>query len=167
MSTYGGAPKRLTTDSGTEMPVTWKDNEHVLFQSTMMPSAKSIIFASAQFPQIFEVSTQGERPRLFSEINMEDMSINANGDILYHDRKGYEDPFRKHHKSPITRDIWLLSKGKYTKLSSFEGEDRTPVWAQGGNAFYYTSEEDGTFNVYRRNLDGSDKQQLTHFKGNP
>lgn len=167
MSQYGGAPKRLTTDSGSEMPVTWKDNEHVLFQSATMPSAKSIIFASAQFPQIYEVSTKAERPRLFSEINMEDMSINANGDILYHDMKGYEDPFRKHHKSPITRDIWLLSKGKYTKLSSFEGEDRTPVWAQGGNAFYYTSEEDGTFNVYRRNLDGSGKQQLTHFKGNP
>ena len=43
---------------------------------------------------------------MFSTLPMEDISINSNGDILYHDNKGYEDPWRKHHTSPITRDIW-------------------------------------------------------------
>ena len=40
------------------------------------------------------------------------------------------------------------------------------MWGN-ANDYYYLSEEDGTFNVYRRQLDGSGKQQLTHFKGNP
>lgn len=167
MDAGGGEPTRLTTNSGDEVPVAWHDNEHILFSSSVMPTAKSIYFASNMFPQIYEVDLKGSRPKLFSVVNMEDLSINGNGDILYHDRKGYEDAFRKHHQSPITRDIWLNQKGKFTKLTTFNGEDRTPRWAADGRSFYYLSEEDGTFNVYRRNLDGTGKTQLTHHKQNP
>lgn len=167
MNSQGGAPKRLTTDSGNELPLAWKDADHVLFEAYQMPTAQSSIFASGQFSQIYEVSVSGGRARLFSPITMEALNINSHGDILYHDKKGYEDEFRKHHTSPITRDIWLLHDGKYSKLTTFAGEDRNPVWAKDGQSFYYLSEEDGTSNVYRRNLDGSAKTQLTHFKGNP
>ena len=103
----GGAPKRLTTDSGNETPLCFLDNGTVLFEATNMPTAKSILFASRSFPQVYQVSTSGGRARLFSELPMQDLDINANGDILYHDIKGYEDPYRKHHTSSITRDIWL------------------------------------------------------------
>ena len=51
---------------------------------------------------------------------MKDININANGDILYHDQKGYEDNFRKHHQSPITRDIWLYRQGKFSRLTNFK-----------------------------------------------
>lgn len=163
----GGAPKRLTTNSGNEIPITWKDNAHIIFQSSFMPTAKSILFAGNTFPQMYETDTLGCRPKLFSAINMEDLNINSNGDILYHDRKGYEDPFRKHHKSPITRDIWLYKNKSFSKLTSFEGENRNPVWASDNQSFYYLSEEDGTFNVWKRDLDGGNKVQLTHFNGNP
>lgn len=167
MGKDGGAPKRLTTDSGDELPMAFTDDTHVLFSSAVMPTAKSIFFASNSFPQTYEVSTEGTRPRLFTPMPMLDASINGNGDILYHDQKGYEDKFRKHHRSPITRDIWLYSKGNYRKLTDFNGEDRTPVWANGSDSYYYLSEEDGTFNVYKRNIDGSGKVQLTHHKNNP
>ncbi|WP_040560263.1 S41 family peptidase [Hoylesella oralis] len=167
MSKDGGEPKRLTTDSGNEIPMTWRDNEHILFETTGMPTAKSIYFASSQFPQVYETDVKGSRPRLVSAVTMESMSINKNGDILYHDKKGYEDEFRKHHRSPITRDIWLNKNGKFTKLTAFNGEDRNPVWAADGQSFYYLSEEDGTFNVYRRNVESADKTQLTRFKDNP
>lgn len=167
MSREGGAPKRLTTNSADEIPLTFKDNDHVLFKSSVMPTAKSIIFASSSFPQIYEVGTNATRPKLFSAITMEDLSINKDGNILYHDKKGYEDEFRKHHTSPITRDIWLDQKGKFTKITDFTGEDRNPVWASDGHSFYYLSEEDGTLNVYHRNIDGTGKKQLTHFQKNP
>lgn len=167
MNSTGGAPKRLTYDSGDETPLTWRDNGHILFKASLMPDARTALFASAQFPQIYEVGAEGGRPCKFSDITMEDLSISSAGDILYHDKKGYEDEFRKHHRSPITRDIWLCRQGKFSRLTSFNGEDRTPVWTADGNAFCYLSEEDGTFNVYRRSLDGSRKEQLTHFKGNP
>ena len=166
VSKDGGTPKRLTTDSGDEYPMTWRDNSHVLLQASIMPTARSIIFADGTFPQVYEVSTDGGRMHLFSTIPMCDASMNKDGAVLYHDLKGYEDKFRKHHQSPICRDIWLFKDKHFTKLTTFKGEDRNPVWGD-ANSYYYLSEEDGTFNVYRRQLDGSGKQQLTHFAGNP
>ena len=162
----GGSPIRLTTDSGNEKPIGFRDNEHILVEADIATSATSIIFPGT-FPQVFEVPTvSGARMKLVSEITMQDLSINANGDILYHDMKGYEDPWRKHHTSPITRDIWMLRGGKYTKLTSFAGEDRNPVWDT-TDSYYYLSEEDGTFNVFHNNIAGNAKQQITHFNGNP
>ena len=163
----GGSPTRLTTHSADERPVTWSDASHVLFNCVLMPTAQSSIFAQSDFPQVYEVSTQGGRPRLWSTVTMEDISINAKGDILYHDKKGYEDPFRKHHQSAICRDIWMLSSDKHTKLTTFRGEDRTPVWAPDGQSFYYLSEQDGTFNVWKRTIDGSSDQQVTRHSQNP
>ena len=162
----GGTPKRLTTDSGNETPLWFLDEGTVLFEATNMPTSKSILFASRSFPQVYQVSTSGGRARLYSELPMQDLSVNARGDVLYHDIKGYEDPFRKHHTSSITRDIWLKQGGKFTKLTSFNGEDRTPRWAPDGNAYYYLSEQDGTFNVYKNTIGGQAKQ-LTHHKDNP
>lgn len=163
----GGVPTRLTYNSGDEIPMAFSDGMHVLYSTSLMPTSKSIIFASGSFPQVYQVSTEGmARPTLFSELTMCDVSINSRGDVLYHDQKGYEDLWRKHHTSPITRDIWVKREGKYSKLTSFNGEDRNPVWGS-GDTYYYLSEESGTFNVYRRNLDGSGKQQLTSYRGNP
>jgi len=163
---HGGTPKRLTTDSGNETPLCYLDNGTVLFEATNMPTAQSILFASYSFPQVYQVSTDGGRARLFSTLPMQDLSINARGDILYHDIKGYEDPFRKHHTSSITRDIWLDRNGQFTKLTTFNGEDRTPRWAPDGNSYYYLSEQDGTFNVYKSTI-GGQAVQLTHHKDNP
>lgn len=166
VNAQGGQPKRLTTDSAGEIPMTFKDANTVLYQANIMPTAESIFFPGS-FNQVYEVSTDGGRPKLFSETTMEDLDINAKGQILYHNNKGYEDPFRKHHTSPIARDIWLCDGGKYTKMNGFIGENRTPRWASDGNSFYYLSEEDGTFNVYKKKVGESTTTRLTTFKGNP
>lgn len=163
----GGAPTRLTTNSGSELPVAFKDNDHVLFSANVMPTAQSNLFASREFSQVYEVSTQGGRPKLYSVLPMENISINAKGQVLYHDCKGYEDKWRKHHTSPITRDIWMLDGGKYQKLTSFKGEDRNPVWTQDGQSFYYLSEQNGSFNVYHRNVASGKDTQVTHNQKNP
>lgn len=163
----GGAPTRLTTNSGSETPIAFADNDHVLYSACLQPTAQSIIFGDNTFPQVYKVSTKGGRPELFSTLTMEDISIAKNGDILYHDKKGYEDPWRKHQKSPIARDIWLKSNGKFAKQTTFAGEDRTPVWTSDEKSFFYLSEQDGTFNIYRRSLNSSSDKQITHHKGNP
>jgi len=166
----GGVPSRLTTFSGSETPVAFKDEEHVLFLANIRPSVEDIQFPSAQFPQVYEVSIRGGRPAMRSSMPMEDISVSRDGSRwLYHDKKGYEDPMRKHHTSSITRDVWLydIGKGEYRKLTDFEGEDRTPVWAPDGASFYYLSEEKGAFNVFRRRLDGDVSVQLTHYTEHP
>lgn len=161
----GGAPRRVTTDSGDEYPMAWRNDSTIMLKASIMPKATSIMFAD--FSQVYEVSDKGGRMRLFSDIPMEDISVGNDGALLYHDNKGYEDPFRKHHQSPICRDIWLYKGGNYTKLTNFAGEDRTPVWGGDNNTYYYLSEEDGTFNVYKRRIGETAKAQLSHYKGNP
>ena len=163
----GGSPTRLTTHSGDELPITFSDNDHVLFSASLIPTAQSNIYSTKASCQVYEVSTKGGRAKLYSVLPMEDLSINKKGQVLYHDKKGYEDTWRKHHQSPITRDIWLKSDGKYQKLTSFKGEDRTPVWAADQQSFYYLSEQDGSFNIYHRSLGSNKDTQVTHLKTNP
>ena len=163
----GGAPRQLTTNSANEMPETFLDNNHVLFNSWIMPDVNDSQFPSGQFPQIYKVDLEGGRPEVYSALAMESLSLAKNGDLLYQDMKGYEDEWRKHHTSSITRDIWMLRDGKYTKITSFKGEDRNPVWTPAEDGFYYLSEEKGTFNVFRSSLDGKTRTQLTKFTKNP
>ena len=166
----GGVPTRLTTHSGNETPLAFKDNGHILFQANILPSTTDMQFASGQFPQVYEVSTQGGRPVMFSSMPMEDISINPSGKaLLYHDKKGYEDAWRKHHTSSITRDIWMCTldgQRSYKKLSTFNGEDRNPVWA-GTDTYYYLSEEKGSFNIFKASINGGKATQLTHHTKHP
>ena len=163
MDANGGIPKRVTTNSGSEYPLRWKDNSTIMFKASIMPTAKSIIFAGS-YPQVYTVGMDGGRPKLFSDITMDALDINASGDVLYIDRKGYEDEWRKHHRSPITRDVWLKSGDSFRKLTTFDGEDRDPVWASDGKSFYYLSEQSGTLNVYHRTIDGKETQITNHEK---
>ena len=163
MNANGGIPKRVTTNSGSEYPLRWKDNYTIMFKASIMPTAKSIIFAGS-YPQVYTVGMDGGRPKLFSDITMDALDINASGDVLYIDRKGYEDEWRKHHRSPITRDVWLKSGDSFRKLTTFDGEDRDPVWASDGKSFYYLSEQSGTLNIYHRTLDGKETQITNHEK---
>lgn len=171
MPAQGGAPTRLTTHSTNAYPIVFRNNENILFTSNIKPDELDGEFPSGQFPQVYEVSTAGNRPSLFSSLTMEDISIDPTGTkMLYHDKKGYEDPWRKRHQSSITRDIWLCELGEtktYKKLTTFKGENRTPRWTADGKAFYYLSEQDGSFNVYKRGLDDAKATRLTNFKDNP
>ena len=169
----GGVPRRLTSHSGNEVPVAFRDNDHVLFGAAVMPDAGDMTFPSAQFPQVYEVSTEGGRPVMFSSVPMEDINVSPDGrSFLYNDRKGYEDAWRKHHTSSITRDIWLCTAAvgrerRFRKITTFDGEDRTPVWAQDGKSFYYLSERDGSFNIYRSDIESRNITRLTSHTGHP
>lgn len=171
VSREGGVPQRLTTHSGSETPIVFKDNGHVLFAAAIQPSAEDMQFPSGTFNQVYEASVEGGRPRMFSSMPMEHISIRKDGkQWLYQDKKGYEDPWRKHHKSSIARDVWMYTPGtpgSYAKLTAFRGEDRDPVWAPDGESFYYLSEENGTFNVFKRRLGSASSTQITRHTVNP
>ena len=90
--------------------------------------------------------------------------------LLYHDKKGGENEWRKHHVSSIARDIWLYDKATDTHkmITSFAGEDRQPIFSADEKSMYYLSEESGTYNVHKMSLDDpSQKSQLTNFTLHP
>ncbi|SEG11936.1 S41 family peptidase [Parabacteroides chinchillae] len=171
MDKEGGEPKQLTSHSANEYPETFTDNSHVLYLASILQDAKDGQFPSSLFPQVYKVSTEGGRPELYSTMTMQSISINKKGDkLLYQDMKGYEDPWRKHHTSSITRDIWLCTldgNRAYKKITSFHGEDRNPVWSADGNIFYYLSEKNGSFNIYKADISGKNEKQLTNHTTHP
>ncbi|WP_018109995.1 S41 family peptidase [Bacteroides propionicifaciens] len=165
----GGVPRRLTKNSASELPITFKNDSTILFSAAIMQDVNDSRFPA--FAQVYSVGTKGDRPIQFSSMPMEDIVFHPTEDkILYHDLKGYEDKWRKHHQSSITRDIWLSELGEkptYTKLTSFRGENRNPVWTSNGKSYFYLSEETGSFNIFKTDLDGSNKKQITDFKEHP
>lgn len=169
VSKEGGIPARLTTNSASEKPVAFLNEKEILFSAALLPDTEYGEFPNTA--QIYKVSIEGGRPTLFSSEYMESPDIDKKGRIIYHDKKGYEDQWRKHHRSSITRDIWMTTvegKRKYTKLSSFDGEDRNPVWAADGNSYYYLSEESGTFNIYHTQTDNPKaKRPITKHSKHP
>lgn len=174
----GGKPVRITTHPHNETPVAVLNDGTILFSAAIEQDTEY-----GNFPgdaQLYAVSQNGGRPQRVTSLPIKNMSINKDGGIIYEDYKGYEDPFRKHHTSSVTRDIWLYTpasgqkgfaitgKGTFKKISDFVGEDRNPVFAPDGDTFYYLSEKDGTFNIYRSSISSPEKsEQVTFHKDNP
>lgn len=170
VSSQGGTPKRITTASSTETPLAFRDAKHILYSANVRPSTQSIQFPSAIFSQVYEINTDSIRPRMVTSLPMENISISKDGNKwLFQDKKGYEDPMRKHEVSSVTRDVWQYTPadGNYTKLTTFKGEDRNPVWTTDGTSFYYLSEEKGSFNVFKRGIKDTSATQITHFDKHP
>ena len=168
----GGEARRISyVNSKNQVPVAFYDNDHLLYTANIRPAANMGIFPYGSFEQLYVQSVEGGRPRIFSAVTMQEPSLGQDGRILFTDVKGYEDPYRKHHTSPIARDIWMWTPGdgggSYRKVTTFKGEDRNAVWLPGQTSFLYTSEQDGTFNVYRAAAEGGPVEQLTHFKKHP
>ena len=237
-SAEGGIPERVTDYPGDETPLAVTPDGSILFSADIQPDPEYSGFPGSA--QIYSISAEGGRPRLVTSLPIASLSIGNDGTVLYEDIKGYEDPFRKHHTSSVTRDIWLYTPagadikgsrdattggeendddigngggmgtgskgnhgkrdtkdtgnngngkgavkgsgntkgsgarlsidgtGTFTKLSSFKGEDRNPVFAADGDTDYYISEKDGSFNIYKADISAPGQEtQITFLKKHP
>ena len=168
----GGKPTRLTYNAANDYPLDFTpDNSKVLFRSERQAPASCVRFPDpGYFNNLYTIPAGGGRPILLTSVGADEAKFNSDGTkIIYQDKKGYEDEWRKHHVSSVTRDIWIydISANTYTKVSDFKGEDRTPLFASDGANFFYANEKDGTMNLYRRGISGGTESQLTHYKDFP
>ncbi len=170
MSYKGGVPERLTTNSAKETPWTFTpDGKSILFTARIQDPASSVLFPKGSMTELYSVSIEGGRPQQVLATPAEEVSFIGNtGSFLYQDCKGGENIWRKHHTSSITRDIWMYDGVKHTKLTDFNGEDRTPRVSADGKTVYFTSERDGSFNVYSFPLsDPLQVKKITRHKTHP
>ncbi|RYZ18651.1 MAG: peptidase S41, partial [Sphingobacteriales bacterium] len=168
----GGEAQRLTFHSANEYPYEFsRDNKTVYFGAARMDAAANRQYPTGSMPELYAVSVNGGRIDQVLTTPAEDIKWSNNGKImLYHDKKGGENPWRKHHQSAIARDIWMMDAqtGKHTQLTSFAGEDRNPVFADNDKSVYFLSEASGTFNVHKMSLDkGATPTAVTSFKKQP
>ena len=185
VSAAGGAPVRLTSHPGNETPMTILEDGNIIFSAKIQQDAMYGDFPGGS--QVYMIGPDGGRPEMVTSMQISNMSVRQDNTVIYEDYKGYEDPLRKHHTSSVTRDIWMYvpskdqsegfsidGNGTFTKLSTFNGEDRNPVFMSDGNAYYYLSEQDGTLNIYysgsiadQLTNGGIKPKQITFYKGNP
>ena len=172
VSAEGGKAKRITNYPGNETPKAVLPDGRIAFTASLQPAVRFDGYPGDA--QVWAVSPDGNqptknRPVLLSSVTMSEMSVRPDGAILYEDYKGYEDPFRKHHTSAVTRDVWLCQNGNFTQLTRQECENRQPVWAADGDTFYYLSEQGGkTINLFRSSVSHpAQATQLTRFEKDP
>ena len=173
MPADGGAARRLTYHSASEIPSAFTpDGKYVFFSASIQDPASSALFPTGAMTELYKVPVAGGRTEQVLGTPAELVCFDKTGkNFLYQDRKGFEDEWRKHHTSSITRDIWLYNTqtGKHTNLTNRGGEDRNPVYAPDGNAVYFLSERDGgSFNVYTFSLNTPQEvKAVTTFKTHP
>ena len=141
----GGPPTRLTFHSATDVPTAFMpgDDGRLLFTSRRQDAPDAVI-GSSGFGELYSIPVDGGRPRQLLTTTAEHAHPSPAGDrIVFYDYKGFEDPFRKHHTSSVTRDVWMLdlNTGQQTRLSGFRGEDRDPVFSADGKSVYFLSEQ--------------------------
>jgi tricorn protease len=172
MSSDGGNATRLTYHSNDEVPYTFThDGQFVVFGGARQDLAEHRQYPTGSQPELYKVPFKGGRIDQMLTTPAEWVQFSSDGQkMIYHDKKGGENEWRKKHQSAIARDIWLhdLSKGTHQMITSFYGEDRNPVFAPGEKDIFYLSEQNGSFNVFKSNLEQPNKSMaITNFKDFP
>ncbi len=167
MPAAGGQARRLTVHSADEYPYAFTaDGAGVVFGAARLDAASSRLFPTGAQPELYRVSLEGGRPAQLLTTPAEEVAVSGDGRLMvYEDRKGGENAWRKHHTSSVARDLWLYDAGSGThrQLTTFAGEDRDPVFAEGDSTVFYLSEASGTLNVHRMATSGGASTQVTRF----
>ena len=131
MSANGGSARRLTTNSASEIPSAFTpDGKFIVFSASIQDPASSALFPTSAMTELYKVPAEGGKTEQILGTPAEMVCFNAAGDkFLYQDRKGFEDEWRKHHTSSITREVWMYDRAsaQLTNLKKRAGEDRDTV----------------------------------------
>ena len=169
MPSNGGTAQRLTYHSSNDYPHSFTKSNQILFTSSRIDSHLNSQFPSGRLPELYSIDLSNNLTQVLTT-PAEDAQWNADETkLIYHDKKGYEDVWRKHHTSSITRDIWLYdsSTKSHKQLTNFNGEDRSPIWNTDEASIYYLSEESGHFNIHSLDIKSGLNVQLTKFDKHP
>ena len=173
MDAAGGPAKRLTSNSAGEIPEGFSpDGKEVYYSAAIQAPASSVMFPTGRMTQLYAVGVDGGASRQVLPTPAKNLEFAPDGSfMLYTDLKGFEDEWRKHHTSSVSRDIWRydFATGKHTNITNRPGEDRDANYDAAQGAVYLLSERDGdTFNVWTFPLAAPDKaERLTDFKTHP
>jgi tricorn protease len=131
----GGKPRRLTFDSAADIVNGWS------------PDGKQILFASTRdtaFPPSYELYTvpvAGGRVRQITQAEGKDGVFSPKGDQIAYVR-GSGTWYRKGYRGSSNDDIWVCSAdgNNNRRLTTFDGQDTSPMWSPDGQSVYYVSE---------------------------
>lgn len=167
-----GSWKRLTFGSGQDYPEAFTpDGSSVLYSAAIQDPASSSQYPVSRLTEVYSVPTSGGAPSQLLATPARGISWASDGrSFVYNDVKGFEDTWRKHHTSSVTRDIWRFTPatGRHEKIVDVPGEDLDPILS--GDTLYYIAERapQRSLNVYREILgQPGSARPLTDFSTHP
>lgn len=169
MPSEGGMATRRTFHSSGDYPNSIDNNGVIYFSSTRLDSYMNSQFPSGVLSELYSIDTSGNLNQVLTTPAEAAVWNKDQTKLIYHDRTGYENAWRKHHTSSVTRDIWLYDPATkdHQQLTSFNGEDRNPVWSKDEKSFYYLSEKSGSFNIWKKDIAAKTPVQITFFENHP
>jgi tricorn protease len=161
MPVEGGRPARLTFDSASDVVNGWSpDGRTLLFSST-----RTVGFPLSY--ELYTVPVDGGKAQRVSAAEGREGVFSPKGDRIAYVR-GPGTWYRKGYRGSSNDDIWICdADGSNNKrLTTFEGQDNSPMWAADGETVYYVSEVFGSpANIVRHSLTaGAKPEQLTFHK---
>jgi len=172
MAANGGPAERLTFHSNNESPFSFSaDDKNILFGALRQDDANHRQYPHRSQSELYSVPVGGGRVQQMFTFPTEYIQVSKDGSMmLYHDKKGGENEWRKHHTSSIARDIWSydVATDQHKMITTYAGEDRQPILSNDEKTIYYLSEASGSFNVHKMSLENpGESQQLTNFALHP
>ena len=172
MNAEGGKATRLTFHSNDENPYTFtKNDKEVVFGALRQDDVNHRQYPHRSQSELYSVPVNAGRVQQIFTIPAEYVQYSKDGKtMLYHDVKGGENEWRKHHTSAITRDIWMYNSktNEHKMITNHTAEDRQPVFSSDDKSAYFLSERSGTFNVHKMDLNNPNNvEQVTSFKLHP
>jgi tricorn protease len=143
----GGRPTRLTFDSANEIVCDWTpDGKHILFSS-----ARNVDFPRSW--ELYTVPVTGGRVRKITTGDGKEGTYSPRGDRLAYVR-GPGSWYRKGYRGSSNDDIWVCNADGTSnqRLTTFEGQDSSPMWSADGTSLYYVSEFHGVGNIVAQPL---------------
>src|SRR5262249_1662669 len=137
------------------------------------PDGKQVLFSSSRgtdYPPAFELYTvpaEGGRQQRVSAVEGRDGVFSPKGDQIAFVR-GPGTWHQQGYRGSATEDIWVSNADgtNNRRLTTFNGQDGSPMWSADGKYVYYVSEHFGTpANVVKQAADGkSPPVQVTFHK---
>jgi tricorn protease len=161
VSAQGGRPTRLTFDSALDRVTGWSpDGRQVLFESS-----RSVSFPPSL--ELYTVPADGGRVRRVSASEGKEGVFSPQGDRIAYVR-GPGTAYRKGYRGSSNDDIWVSNADgtNNRQLTTFDGQDGSPMWAPDGRFLYYVSECCGSpANIVLQDGEGqSTPRQITFHK---
>src|SRR5262245_25283172 len=155
----GGRPRRLTFDSAADLVNGWSpDGKHILCASSRSTAVPPSL-------ELFTVPVEGGRVQAVSRAEGKEGAFSPKGDQIAYVR-GPGTWYRKGYRGSSNDDVWIgkADGTENRRLTDFNGQDGSPMWAPDGQTIYYVSEVFGTpANIVRTRADGKGKPEaLTH-----
>jgi tricorn protease len=157
----GGRPTRLTSDSASDIVNGWS------------PDGKSILFSSLRNPgfpaayEIYSMPVEGGRAQRITVAEGREGVFSPRGNQIAYSR-GPGTWYRKGYRGSSSDDVWLcnIDGSNNRRLTSFEGQDNSPMWSADAGTVYYVSEVFGSpANIVRQKADPAAKpEQVTFHK---